>query len=220
MTERAEQQAATVVPLRQGEHGLEVLMLHRSSRGAFGGMWVFPGGRVEDVDGDPAVDGEQVVARRAAAREALEEAAIRVEPDDLVTLSHWTPPPEAPRRFLTWFFLAAAGEAGDVVVDGTEIHDHTWVTPAGMMAARDQGEVELAPPTWMTLWWLSTMNGVDTALRAAAAQAPERFETRVARGAMLWPGDAGYESGDPDAPGPRRRLVVDGPDGWRFEGAG
>jgi 8-oxo-dGTP pyrophosphatase MutT (NUDIX family) len=42
--------AATVVPLRDGPAGLEVLMLRRSGRGAFGGMWVFPGGKVESED--------------------------------------------------------------------------------------------------------------------------------------------------------------------------
>ena len=39
--------AATVVLLRDGAGGLETLLLRRNSRIAFGGMWVFPGGRVD-----------------------------------------------------------------------------------------------------------------------------------------------------------------------------
>src|SRR4051795_10090346 len=93
--------AATVVVVRDGAGGeIEVLMVHRNSKHAFGGMWVFPGGKVdpEDVDpGDP--NNEEHTARRAAAREAQEEAAVALDPQQLVAISHWTPPPEAPRKF-------------------------------------------------------------------------------------------------------------------------
>ena len=41
--------------LRQGRAGLEVLMLRRIQRGAFGGAWVFPGGVLDDQDRDPAL---------------------------------------------------------------------------------------------------------------------------------------------------------------------
>lgn len=209
--------AATVVPLRDGATGLEVLMLRRSRRGSFGGMWVFPGGRVDPGDGDVDEDGEDAVARRAAAREALEEAALVVDPADLIPFSHWTPPPEAPRRYLTWFFLAPADTAAEIVVDGGEIHDHDWVSPAEMMRRRDAGEVELAPPTWMTLWRLARAADVESALEEARAREPQRFLTRVAAGMMLWAGDAGFESGDVALPGRRRRLIVDSA-GWRYEG--
>ncbi|MDH3682944.1 MAG: NUDIX domain-containing protein, partial [Acidimicrobiia bacterium] len=41
--------AATVIPLRDGTAGLEVLVLRRDTNLAFhGGSWVFPGGRVDD----------------------------------------------------------------------------------------------------------------------------------------------------------------------------
>ena len=46
--------AATVVVLRAGEHGVETLMLHRTSKVHFGGMWVFPGGRI-DPEAIPAM---------------------------------------------------------------------------------------------------------------------------------------------------------------------
>ena len=42
--------AATVVVLRDAPSGVEVLMLRKSSRIAFGGMWVFPGGRIDAAD--------------------------------------------------------------------------------------------------------------------------------------------------------------------------
>ena len=43
--------AATVMMVRDGEPGLEVFMLRRTGKASFGaGMYVFPGGRVDDVD--------------------------------------------------------------------------------------------------------------------------------------------------------------------------
>ena len=75
--------AATVVILRDTETGLETLMLHRNSKIAFGGMWVFPGGRVDEEDTVASADGqidELTTAAAAAAREAAEEAAVVVDP--------------------------------------------------------------------------------------------------------------------------------------------
>jgi 8-oxo-dGTP pyrophosphatase MutT (NUDIX family) len=217
--------AATVVPLRDGPDGIEVLLLRRNSRGAFGGMWVFPGGQVDPGDMAGVVtkseeEAEIAGARRAAVREAREESGLDLSEKELVTLSFWIPPKDAPRRFATWFFLAKA--EGDVVVDRGEIHDHQWLSPGAAMAARDAGEVELAPPTFTTLWWVDHHPDVDSALAEAASRAPERFATHLGftvegtLAATLWQGDAGYADGDVDRPGPRRRLWMD-PAGWRVE---
>ena len=49
--------AATVVLLRDGRGGLEAyLQLRPAGMGFAGGLWVFPGGRVDEADADPAVD--------------------------------------------------------------------------------------------------------------------------------------------------------------------
>ncbi|HAO56310.1 MAG TPA: NUDIX hydrolase, partial [Gammaproteobacteria bacterium] len=42
--------AATVVLLRDTDSGPEVLMLKKNARIDFGGMWVFPGGRIDEED--------------------------------------------------------------------------------------------------------------------------------------------------------------------------
>src|SRR3954451_8049543 len=175
--------AATVVIARDGEGGeIEVLMVHRNSKHAFGGMWVFPGGKVDPEDVDPAApDDEARAARRAAVREAREEAGIELDPDTLVAISHWTPPPEAPRKFTTWFFAAEAPDVHDVAIDGDEIQDHEWITPAAALRRADAQEIELAPPTWMTLHALTTFDDVARAIEAAATAVPRRFATRIGR---------------------------------------
>ena len=184
--------AATVVPLRDGPTGLETLMLRRNSKLAFGGMWVFPGGRVDDGDGP---GDELAMARRAAVREAEEEAGIVIDAAELVPFSHWTPPQGAPRRFLTWFFLAPVRESVEIVIDMGEIHDHGWLSPLDAMARRDAGEYELAPPTWMTLRRLAASPDVDAALAGGAA--PRDAAQRAADGVSPptdLNGDAEYRS--------------------------
>jgi 8-oxo-dGTP pyrophosphatase MutT (NUDIX family) len=48
--------AATVVLAREGDQGVEVLLLRRPHRSGFAaGAWVFPGGRVDAVDAAPAL---------------------------------------------------------------------------------------------------------------------------------------------------------------------
>lgn len=212
--------AATVILLRDGDAGLETLMLHRASTVAFGGMWVFPGGRVDDGDRRTHDTDDEASARRAAAREAAEECALLVEPADLVAFSHWTPPAETPRRYATWFFVARAS-AGEVLVDGGEIREHAWLTPDEVLARRARAEVDLAPPTFVTLSDLAEQPNVEAALEAAARRDPvPHYETRwgtIDGGAVaLWHGDAGYDTSDPDAQGPRNRLWMRA-DGWLLE---
>lgn len=212
--------AATVVLVRDAPAGLETLMLHRTSKVAFGGMWVFPGGKVDEGDRRADDVDDEAAARRAAAREAAEECSLLIEPDEVVPFSHWTPPAGAPRRYATWFFVARASD-GDVLVDGGEIHDHAWLTPCEVLDRRHRGEVDLAPPTYVTLADLAEFSSVDDALTAAATRQPiPHYETKWAvteGGAVaLWDGDAGYEATDPSTAGSRHRLWML-EDGWRFE---
>lgn len=215
--------AATVLLVRDGEHGLETLMLRRNSKIAFGGMWVFPGGRVDPGDDDPAAPGDELAtARRAAIREAHEEAGVVLTRDALAPFSHWTPPAITPRRFLTWFFVAAAPR-GEISIDGGEIHEHAWMSPAEALSRRDAGEIELAPPTWISLYDLTAHDRAEAALAASLQRQPERFETRIAveqaGPTALWHGDAGWETGDAAARGGRHRLCMH-PGRWRYERSG
>jgi 8-oxo-dGTP pyrophosphatase MutT (NUDIX family) len=63
--------------LRDGLDGLEVFVLRRTSNAAFaGGMYVFPGGRVDEADGEGDLG-----YRVAALRECFEEAGVLLARD-------------------------------------------------------------------------------------------------------------------------------------------
>jgi 8-oxo-dGTP pyrophosphatase MutT (NUDIX family) len=217
--------AATVVLLRDAATGPEVLLLVRNTAADFaGGMAVFPGGRVEDDDWVGVAPGDELgAARLAAARETAEEAGLVVDPAAFVPLAHWQPPPTAPKRFLTWFFVAAAPDAGvDVAVDGAEIVEHAWMAPADALSAKVEGRLGLMPPTWVTLTWLARHASVEEVLAAAAGREPPAFQPTVVHVeggmVMVYAGDAALDADPPDLdrPGTRRRLHAHGT-GWRWE---
>ncbi len=210
--------AATVVLLKDDPEP-RVLMLHKTSKIAFGGMWVFPGGRIDPED-HPEDGDLDAAARNAAARETMEEAGIPSKPEDFVWFSHWTPPPITPKRFATWFFAAAA-DGDEVTIDGGEIQDHEWLQPAHALERHAAGEIDLAPPTWITLHQLSLYDSTAEILEKLAGFETKVYETRISKDAegirvAMWAGDAGYESGDGTVAGERHRLVMK-PDGFVFE---
>ena len=213
--------AATVVLVRDGDDGLEVLLARRSSQLKFhGGAWVFPGGRIDPDDYAGAPDDLFAAAQRAAAREALEEAAVAVSPELLVHISNWTTPEISPKRFATWFFVGAF-EGGEAVADGIETDSLRWFRPEEAFAAREAGEIELAPPQYVTLLWLRDHADVATVLEAARTGEPIDFTPRFhfvdGDGAVcVYAEDVAYDDrGRLDADGPRHRLYLrDG--GWEY----
>ena len=210
--------SGTVVVLRDAP-GLELLLLQRNARDGQTGLWVFPGGKVDAVDqrggADPADD-----ARRAAVRETHEEAGLVLGAETLVEISRWVTPEIAPKRFDTWFFAASAPADAAVRVDGVEIVAHRWLAPADALLAHHEHSLRLAPPTFVTITWLAEFATGAAALRELPARRPAPFHPHIHRvdaGAlMLYPGDAGYESGELEAAGARHRLWALA-DPWRYE---
>jgi 8-oxo-dGTP pyrophosphatase MutT (NUDIX family) len=69
--------AATVVVVRDGERGPEVLLVQRHRATAFmGGAFVFPGGRVETADGEPALVARVARLDATYAQQVLGEPAL------------------------------------------------------------------------------------------------------------------------------------------------
>lgn len=198
--------AATVVLLRDTDEGIRVLMLKRTGGGAFGGFWVFPGGRVDDTDADELA---------AAVREAKEESDLDLDPEGFVRFSHWTPPAAEMRRFSTWFFIAEAPHEDhqSVTVDQSEIVHHDWLLVTEALARRDRGEIELAPPTFVTLSVIAQSASVAEALERARSGDPSIYEVNLRkhedRTFTVFAGDVAYhDSALLNADGPRHRLEL------------
>jgi 8-oxo-dGTP pyrophosphatase MutT (NUDIX family) len=136
--------AASVIVVRDGGDGPEVLLVKRNPQARFmGGVWVFPGGAVD------AADGEGEAAHRAAAvRELAEEAGIAgVDASALVRFSRWITPVELAIRFDTHFFIAPLPDGEEAVIDGSECVEQAWFTAAGGLEAHAAGTILLVLPT-------------------------------------------------------------------------
>jgi 8-oxo-dGTP pyrophosphatase MutT (NUDIX family) len=66
--------------------------------------------------------------------------------DELHVFSHWVTPPGGPRRYDTWFFVAAA-PPGRYRHDEVELIESAWVRPAAALRAADEATIELILPT-------------------------------------------------------------------------
>ena len=294
--------AATVALLREGNAGLEVLLVLRNPELRFmGGTWVFPGGRTdpEDYSASPEdyrtsaedyrtsaedcsagainpktqpsppeptagveplrpPDGDAAstppsmfsraytAAKAAAVRETQEETGLIPDVRQLIAHSHWLPPVRIPQQFATWFFLSPA-PPGNVRIDNTENHDWMWISPSEAVRRRDNGTLEIAPPTYVTLLHLAEYASTDEAFSATRSKPPAFYTTVLldlpdGGQAALWEGDAGYETGahaepsDPSdparqgesalkeaearalgMPGGRHRLWMPKDQPWRYE---
>lgn len=216
--------ASTVVLLRDTDSGMETLLLKRNKALMFaGGLWVFPGGALEQADLDAGEGDIDRAARFAAAREAEEECGLRPCLDDMVQLSHWTTPVVEPKRFETWIFAAPLAREDRVTIDGSEIHEAMWIKLDEAVAQHEAGELGMLPPTYITL--RSLLRYPDTAAMIGEerrTRPPEVFPVFAdddGQVVVLFRGDAGYGSGDGAARGARHRAVLRD-DHWEYRHQG
>ena len=112
-------------------------------------------------------------------------------------------------------------QASTIQVDGGEIEEHMWLKPQDALHRHAKNEIDLAPPTWVSLHQLSEHDDVDSLLMHFTKQDAEFFETRIAYAengvrVAMWHGDAGYETTDALVNGCRHRLVMDDDRGYEY----
>lgn len=189
-------QAASVILLRGGGEGLEVLLVKRNPQARFmGGAWVFPGGAVDVGEGEG-----DAAHRVAAVREMDEEAGVALPgPEHLVKYSRWITPPQVRTRFDTHFFLAhLPGEAADPRPDGAETVDARWFEPRGALEAHDAGEILLVFPTIKHLEQLAGFVSAHALIEHARTSEVVPVEPRVLvsgeTARVVLPGEPGYDT--------------------------
>ncbi len=186
-------QAATVILLRGGERELELLLVKRNPAARFmGGVWVFPGGAVEQAEGE-----DDSAHRAAAVRELREEAGVALpDPAALVKFSRWITPDVVRTRFDTHFFLATLPAGQEPRVDGRECVELGWFTPRGALDAYAAEEIALVFPTIKHLEQLGAFATAAELLAHARGRTVEPVHPHIVLAGevarVVLPGEPGY----------------------------
>jgi 8-oxo-dGTP pyrophosphatase MutT (NUDIX family) len=161
-----------------------------------------PGGSNQLVDARRAAEIEaahraDLCDTRISFLKVLADNGMRLALDELVPYAHWITPEGMPKRFDTWFFLAAAPPEQIGAHDGKESTDSIWVSPREALAGGDSGRFKLPFPTTRNLIRL----GKQPSVRAALDDSRDKpivtvmpVMTRLNGGRQLRiPAEAGYD---------------------------
>ena len=183
--------------IREGAQGLEVFIQHRVSTMDFAaGMVVYPGGRVDSQDVAEAqsqaiphalavehaklwkdssiwekneqqavLDAGTLLA--AARREIFEETGAHLEVTQLRPWANWITPPDNPKRFDTFFYVAQVQPGQEPKHQTTEADNSEWIRPTELLTKFERGEVGLMRPTRTTLEDLAALGTVAAAMSVA-----------------------------------------------------
>jgi 8-oxo-dGTP pyrophosphatase MutT (NUDIX family) len=117
--------------------------------------------------------------------------------DELMPYAHWITPEGMPKRFDTWFFLAAAPPDQLGAHDGKESTDSIWVSPREALEGGDNGRFKLPFPTTRNLIRLGKQGSVRDALQDSKGRdivTVMPVMTRLNGGRQLRiPKEAGYD---------------------------
>jgi 8-oxo-dGTP pyrophosphatase MutT (NUDIX family) len=183
-------QAASLIGVRDGSEGPEVLVIERALDHRFlPGYIAFPGGAVDATDGPLAErwfgDAEEA-PRAAAIREVVEEVGLAVTREQVVgvdrerplarihdappsisrlpEVARWIAPERVPVRFDARYFAARMDGAADPAPDGVEASKAWWASPPDLMRAWESGDLLLYWPTHFTMNALAACRDAEEVL--------------------------------------------------------
>ncbi|MEV8551888.1 NUDIX hydrolase [Streptomyces glaucescens] len=161
---------------------------------------------VGDTTGDDwEADRAALVARDLSFAEFLDRRGLVLRSDLLGAWTRWITPEFEPRRYDTWFFVAALPEGQRTRDVSSEADRTVWIRPADAAAAYDEGELLMMPPTIATLRQLTPYVTAAQALAAAPDRdlAPVLAQARLEGGEIVlsWPGHDEFTKHIPTATG-------------------
>jgi 8-oxo-dGTP pyrophosphatase MutT (NUDIX family) len=162
-------------------------------------------GRPVDVDDVSRADRLER-ARRAvgsgdrAFLDVVRDEDVRLDLGALHLFSHWITPAVSPRRYDTWFFVAAAPEGHAYLHDDGETVASVWIRPVDALRRAERGELELIFPTVRNLEQLARFRTAHDLLHAASwagadAATPARMVGDAGGRRILLPIDPGFDEG-------------------------
>jgi 8-oxo-dGTP pyrophosphatase MutT (NUDIX family) len=148
---------------------------------------------VGDTTGaDWEADRAALVARETSFAQFLDRRGLVLRSDLLGAWARWITPEFEPRRYDTWFFVAALPEGQRTRNASTEADRTVWIRPSEAARAYDAGELLMLPPTVATLRRLAPYATVAETLAAAPGcdMTPVLARAEVRDGEILlhWPG--------------------------------
>jgi len=190
--------ASTQVGLHAGGLGFWVAAIREAFEEA-GVLLARSAATDEPVD----VDESSTAARFETARRAVgsgerpfldvvHEEDLVLDAGALHLFSHWITPAGSPRRYDTWFFVAAAPEGHAYLHDDGETVASVWIRPSDALAGVRRGELEIHFPTQRNLEQLARFRTAHELLDAVEAAEP-RVVADAGGARILLPGDPGYQ---------------------------
>jgi 8-oxo-dGTP pyrophosphatase MutT (NUDIX family) len=183
-------QAASMIGVRDGSDGPEVLVIERTLDHRFlPGYIAFPGGAVDPADGPLAerwFGHAEEASRAAAVRELVEEVGLAVTREKILgvdrdrplarideapppvsllpEVARWVAPERVPVRFDARYFAARMDGATDPAPDGVEAARAWWALPRDLMRAWESEDLLLYWPTHFTMKALADCRDADEVL--------------------------------------------------------
>ncbi|MFD6419282.1 NUDIX hydrolase [Streptomyces sp. NPDC060194] len=180
---------------------------------------------VGDTTGDDwEADRAALVAREQTFAEFLGRRGLVLRGDLLAAWTRWITPEFEPKRYDTWFFVAALPAGQRTRNASTEADRTVWARPEDAVAGYERGEYLMMPPTVATLRQLLPYASAAEVLAAAANRdlTPVLARARITDGGevvLSWPGheeftkriaaDAGVTRPDPAEPASQEPVPAD-----------
>ncbi|TPQ20939.1 NUDIX hydrolase [Streptomyces sporangiiformans] len=148
---------------------------------------------VGDTTGDDwEADRAALVSRDVSFAEFLGRRGLVLRSDLLGAWTRWITPEFEPRRYDTWFFVAALPEGQRTRNASTEADRTVWISPGDAADAYDKGDLLMMPPTIATLRQLRSYATAAETLAAAPGRdlTPVLAQARLEDGELVltWPG--------------------------------
>jgi 8-oxo-dGTP pyrophosphatase MutT (NUDIX family) len=138
----------------------------------------------------------EVAHDRRSFLDLISELDVRLDLDALTVFARWITPVMMPKRFDTWFYLAAAPDDQLAVSDGWETVDAEWIAPSEALRLAAAGERTVIFPTRMNLQLLAeaadSLDAVSRANRSTLVPVEPKVTQTPDGPALVIPPDAGY----------------------------
>jgi 8-oxo-dGTP pyrophosphatase MutT (NUDIX family) len=147
----------------------------------------------------------------------LERRDLVLRADLLHPWTHWTTPEFEPRRFDTWFFVAAMPEHGRARDVSGEADLSVWCRPLDALAHYRTGAIDMLPPTLVTLREIALRRDSADVLAAAADRIPlpaplsARLRPRLGESdpiELVWPVEDPFGAEPFPVDGPTPRIEI------------